>query len=48
MTVLVGRVAGRDRIVGSGLSVWLLACPFSWLAEGMVAVGSGLEESVLV
>jgi hypothetical protein len=50
MTVLVGRVAlvaGRDGIVGNGLSVWLLACLFSWL-EGMVAVGSRLEELVLV
>jgi hypothetical protein len=33
--------------MGSGLSVWLLACLFSWL-EGMVAVDSRLEDLVLV
>jgi hypothetical protein len=45
--VLKSCCIGRDGIVGSGLSVWLLACLFSWL-EGVVAVGLGLEESVLV
>ena len=42
--------------MGSGLSVvWLLACAFSWLGglvllrlEGLVAVGLGLEELVLI
>ena len=41
--------------MGSGLSVWSLVYAFSWLGglvllglEGLVGVGSGLEESVLV